>query len=115
MPNQATRYGDTTIGIGSHGLPCCPHLITGTRISGSPDVDVNGRKASRAYIDIAVHSCPHCAINLCIQGSPTVAVDGKPLHRQHDLVTEFCGIGYTDSGSPDVSADEGGNNAVTDD
>lgn len=106
MP-RATRDQDTTIGIGSHGLPCCPHVITGVRITGSLNVNINGRRASRAFVDIAAHTCPHCAINLCIQGSPDVSINGQPAHREGDLVTEFCGIGHTNSGSPDVSANEG--------
>ena len=104
MP-PATRLGDLTLGVGSHGLPCCPHVLTGVRVSGSPDVQVNGRGASRAGADIAVHSCPHCAVNLCVQGSPDVRVNGLGLHRVGDLVTEFCGVGQTVTGSPDVRVD----------
>lgn len=107
MP-QTSRLFDVTIGTGSHGLPCCPHLIVGTRASGSPDVLINGRGASRAYRDIALHNCPHCAINACISGSPDVVANDLPVHRVGDAVTEYCGAGVTVTGSPNVLANEGG-------
>lgn len=97
-----TRLWDMTIGTGSHGLPCCPHTIIGYRVTGSPNVDVNGRAASRAHADIALHNCPHCAINLCIQGSPDVLINELPAHCVGDAETEFCGTGITITGSPDV-------------
>ncbi len=102
-----SRLWDITIGTGSHGLPCCPHLITGYRITGSADVEVNGRAASRAGVDIAVHNCPHCAVNVCVGGSADVTINGQGAHRLSDGVTEFCGWGYTASASPDVFANGG--------
>jgi uncharacterized Zn-binding protein involved in type VI secretion len=99
---RGTRTGDLTLGMGSHGLPCCPHVLTGVRLSGASSVNINGRGASRAGVDIASHSCPHCAINLCLQGSGNVLVNGVGLHRVGDLVTEFCGTGQSVTGSPDV-------------
>ena len=106
MPALNRRW-DVTIGMGSHGLPCCPHLIVGYRISGSPDVEVNGQPASRAPVDLGLHSCPHCAVNLCLAGSPDVTANRVPAHRVGDGVTELCGTGATVGGSPDVSANGG--------
>ncbi len=102
-----SRQWDMTIGIGSHGLPCCPHTLIGYRASGSGDVEVNDRAASRALVDIALHTCPHCAINLCMQGSGNVEVNGYPAHRLTDGVTEFCGWGHTHIASPDVFVNGG--------
>lgn len=101
MPAQ-TRLGDITIGIGSHGEDCCPHVITGVRITGSPNVGDNSRDLSRAMIDLSIHDCPHCAVNLCLTGSPNVFTNGYPNHRLGDAETEFCGIGVTVTGSPDT-------------
>lgn len=105
--SQQSRLTDLTLGTGTHGLPCCPHVLTGIRITGSPDVLTNGLGASRAYADLALHSCPHCAVNLCMQGSPDVLTNGYPAHRVGDAVTEFCGWGQTVTGSPDVFTNGG--------
>lgn len=102
MDRGQNRITDITIGVGSHGLPCCPHLITGFRITGSPDVYVNDLRASRALIDIAIHDCPHCPINLCICGSPDVYINDYKAHRFLDCETEFCGSGVSVTGSPNV-------------
>lgn len=74
----------------------------GVRITGSSDVYVNNQPASRATLDLSVHSCPHCGINMCLQGSPDVYINNLPAHRLGDIVTEFCGVGISVTGSPDV-------------
>lgn len=96
-----TRIGDITFGVGSHGLPCCPHFIVGVRITGSADVYVNGLPGSRAMADLSWHSCPHCPVNMCLTHSPDVYADTLMDHRLGDVVTEFCGVGNTVTGSPD--------------
>lgn len=101
-----TRIGDLTIGVGSHGQPCCPHAITGIHIGGSPKSNANGQPVTRLN-DITVHSCPHCGIGMNIAGSPTIKADGLPVTRVGDAVTEFCGSGTCVNGSPDVNADDG--------
>lgn len=101
MPAR-TRLGDITVGICSHGLPCCPHGCVGVRITGSSDTYCNGRKTSRSIVDLAVHSCPHCGVNMCLTGSPNVFTNLYQNHRLGDIVTEFCGVGITVTGSPDV-------------
>lgn len=102
MPG-VTRMGDLTVGVCSHGLPCCPHGCVGTHITASPDVDANGRRVTRVF-DISVHTCPHCGVNMNIQGSPDLDANGKLVTRNGDAVTEFCGAGMCVSASPDVFA-----------
>ncbi len=99
-----SRVVDLTIGQGSHGLKCCPHPIIGVRVSGSPDVQVEGASAARAYTDIAAHNCPHCTINICMQGSPTVLVNGLGVHQVGDMVSEICGNGLSVTGAGSVIA-----------
>lgn len=62
---------------------------------------VNGLLASRAPIDLAVHSCPHCGLNMCVTGSMDTNTDGFLDHRIGDMVCEFCGVGVTVTGSCD--------------
>lgn len=97
MPSE-TKIGDITVGIGSHGNPCCPHSIVGVRIMGSGDVFVNALATSRVT-DIASHDCPHCPINMCIMGSPDVLSNALFDHRLGDSVCEGCGTGASVTGS----------------
>ena len=98
MPAQ-TRLMDITMGIGSHGMPCCPHNIIGFRINGSPNHNTNNLLSSRLY-DMSIHLCPHCGVNMCINGSPNKFINNLAAHRLGDSVTEFCGTGNTITGSP---------------
>lgn len=95
----ANRITDVTIGWGSHGKPCCPHLIIGFRITGSYNTNTNNLASSKAYSSIGVHTCPHCPINMCIQGSRNVYINNLPNARFTDIVTEFCGVGNNITGS----------------
>ncbi len=98
-----TRIGDVTLGVGSHGLLCCPHVLVGIRITGSSDVFVNNLPGSRAMVDLSLHfTCPHCPVNMCLTHSPDVYSNNRMDHRLWDVVTEFCGIGNTITGSPDT-------------
>lgn len=98
-----SRLGDIAIGIGSHGLLCCPHVLVSYRMTGSLDTYVNNLPGSRAMIDIGIHfTCPHCPINLCITGSPDVFTNNLPDHRIGDILTDFCGFSITVTGSPDT-------------
>jgi|APSaa5957512622_1039677.scaffolds.fasta_scaffold62208_2 hypothetical protein len=54
MPGQL-RMTDTAISVCSHGLGCCPHLVTSTVITGSPDNQTNNRSSTRAHIDVMSH------------------------------------------------------------
>ncbi len=102
MPSM-TRLTDITIGIGSHGCPCCGHAILGIRISGSPDTTINGLLASR-FGDIAIHNCPHCGINMDIGMSSQTSINGRGAHLLGHFVTEFCGVGVTVTGSGDTTS-----------
>lgn len=92
------RLNDMTIGVGSHGLPCCPHVIVGFFITGSPNTNCNGRKQVR-LTDIAAHNCPHCGINMCIGASKNTFCNNLGVARITDPVTEFCGSGNIVTGS----------------
>ena|SRR3990172_3611504 len=97
----ASQLTNLTIGWGTHHQSCCPHLLIGIRITGSPNTDINVvLSSSRATVDLSWHSCPHCPTNICEVGSPNISVNGLPKHRKFDLVNEFCGIGHTITGSP---------------
>jgi len=94
MPAQS-RLNDITIGVGSHGLPCCPHTIVSIRIMGSNLDMVNGVPSSR-ITDISCHmSCPHCGISICITGSNLKIIEGLESNIIGDVVTEICGFGTT--------------------
>jgi len=100
MRNQ-TRLTDITFGIGTHGHVCCSHIIIGYRITGSINTFVNNLQASRVT-DLSIHDCPHCGFNMCIGGSPDTFINNLKAHRYGDIVTEFCGLGITVTGSPNV-------------
>ena len=97
-----SKVGDITIGWGSHGKKCCPHIIIGIRITGSYDTSTNLAVSSRGPYDISSHNCPHCGIGMCIQGSSQISINNLPAHRVGDAVTEFCGSGITVTGSNDT-------------
>ena len=101
MPAQSKQF-DVTHGIGSHGSLCCPHILVGIRITGSPNVMTNTLPTSRAYIDFGYHNCPHCGVNITIMGSPNTFVNTLPAHRKNDAISEICGSGITVTGSPNV-------------
>ena len=42
MPG-ANQLTCLTLGIGSHGRKCCPHVIWGIRITGSPNTSTNNK------------------------------------------------------------------------
>ncbi len=102
MPG-VTRLHDLTVGVCSHGMPCCPHGCIGVHITGSPDVQANGRAVTRRG-DYSIHTCPHCGVNMNVAGSPDVEANGRAVTRRGDRETEFCGSGVSVMGSPDVHA-----------
>jgi len=61
--------------------------------------------SSRAPKDLSVHTCPHCPVNMCLCGSPDIFINDLMAHRRWDCVTEFCGVGTSITGSPDVFDD----------
>ena len=102
MTKAITRINDMTLGSGSHGLPCCPHVIVGFHLTGSPTVGANGLAVTRVG-DISVHTCPHCGINMNVIGAQTVISNGIGITRVGDPETEFCGCGISVTGSPTVN------------
>jgi hypothetical protein len=93
-----SRTGDICIGIGSHHLHLCPHVIVGVAVSGSPDTNCNTRPVTRVP-DIVAHSCPHCGIGVTLTGSIRSFCNNLSIHRIHDVVFFSCGIGITITGS----------------
>ncbi|HEY1548970.1 MAG TPA: PAAR domain-containing protein [Kofleriaceae bacterium] len=97
------RLGDkANAPLCAHGCPACPHPTVGPAISGSPNVNVNGKPAVRVD-DSGVHSAC-CGPNQwrALAGSPTVFINGKPAHRAGDATQHCGGNGTLVEGSPNV-------------
>jgi uncharacterized Zn-binding protein involved in type VI secretion len=103
MPKVA-RLGDTHSGICDHGLPCCPHSVSGSIVLGSGDTFANGKPVARLG-DSVTHSCPHCGTGNISSASGSVFANGKGIARLGDSVTYPGGSGTIDSASSDVSAE----------
>jgi len=102
MPGQG-RLGDKSqTPADSHGCLSCPHTAVGPAVSGSPDVNVNGRPALRVG-DSGVHAAC-CGPNTWTaqSGSGTVFINGKPAHRMNDVDQHCGGVGKLIEGSTDV-------------
>lgn len=97
MPGQ-TRKTDMTIGMGTHSMIECPHMIMGIFISGSPNEQCNNLEAQR-FSDFTIHTCPHCPMGMAISSSSLKQINNLGAHRLGDVVTEFCGVGMTVSSS----------------
>ena len=106
MPGQL-RMTDVGISVCSHGLSCCPHLVTSIVVTGSPDNQTNNRSSTRAHIDVMSHDCPHCGISAPVQGSPDTKINNLPAHRNTDSICNFCGCGVSVTSSPDDFVNEG--------
>ncbi|HEY3804895.1 MAG TPA: PAAR domain-containing protein [Kofleriaceae bacterium] len=97
------RLGDkANVPLCAHGCPACPHPGVGPAISGSPNVNVNGKPAVRVD-DNGVHSAC-CGPNQwrALAGSPTVFINGKAAHRAGDATQHCGGNGRLVEGSPNV-------------
>jgi uncharacterized Zn-binding protein involved in type VI secretion len=102
MPGQG-RLGDKAqIPADAHGCPGCPHPAIGPAISGSGNVNVNGKPALRLG-DSGMHAAC-CGPNTwnAKMGSATVFINGKPAHRMNDPVQHCGGMGKLVEGSGDV-------------
>jgi uncharacterized Zn-binding protein involved in type VI secretion len=102
MPGVA-RLGDTHTGVCDHGLPCCPHGVTGVISSASENVNANGRGVARLN-DSVVHNCPHCGTGCVSSASGKVNVNGRGAARLGDSVTYPGGGGTIVTASENVSA-----------
>ena len=95
MPPQA-RLGDKSqVPNDAHCCLTCHHNCVGPSIQGSPNVNVNGKPATRVT-DNGKHSgC--CGSNTWIaqKGSSTVMINNLAAHRQGDQVQHCGGIGQS--------------------
>ncbi|WP_232520256.1 PAAR domain-containing protein [Ralstonia solanacearum] len=87
-----------------------PRHVTGSLISGSFNVFVNGRPAVRAHLSQGICSDHPGSPQLVAQGSSTVFINGQPAARMEDMLTCSAVIS---AGSPDVFI--GGATLTTDD
>lgn len=102
MP-AAARIGDKAqCPADGHGCPGCPHSVVGPAVSGSPDVQINGRGALRLN-DPGVHAAC-CGPNTwkAAAGSSTVFINGKPAVRMGDMTQHCGGVGKIIEGSNNV-------------
>jgi len=100
---QAARVTDEHRGICNHGAPCCPHIVVGTIVEGSPDTNINGLAAARLN-DAVVHNCPHCGTGFVSSASGTVRANGIGVARLGDSVTYPGGGGTITTASGNVRA-----------
>jgi len=100
MPGQARKF-DTTLGVCNHGLPCCPHTISGIIMDTSTDCDCNGQGMARQD-DMTMHTCPHCPNGYIMSSSGSKKVNNKGGAREGDTVNETHGTGIITSGSKDT-------------
>lgn len=102
MP-PAGRLGDQAqVPADAHGCPGCPHPAIGPAVSGSGDVNINGRPALRVG-DRGMHAAC-CGSNTweAVKGAPGVFINGKPAHRLGDAVQHCGGAGKLVEGSGNV-------------
>jgi uncharacterized Zn-binding protein involved in type VI secretion len=86
-----------------------PRHVTGSLISGSPDVFINSRSAMRAHLSQGTCSDHSGPPHLVAQGSSTVFINGQPASRKSDMLD--CSAIIND-GSPNVFI--GGSTVTTD-
>ncbi len=105
------RVGDAiTVPNASHGLPCCPHTLSGAFFEGSGGVVNNKDGVVGGGIgvgDRATTDCPHCPepIAWADTGSGSCVDNEKVIHRQGDQVLSNCtvsNVGTSTEGSGDV-------------
>lgn len=88
--------------VDDHGRPCCPHVASGPAITGSANVQINGRKALRVG-DFGTHSsCCGAERWESDGGAPAVLINGRKAHRVRDVDDHCGGQGYLAEGSANV-------------
>jgi uncharacterized Zn-binding protein involved in type VI secretion len=93
-PQGYARLGGVARCLHAHGCPGCPHDATGTIISGSGYVFIDGKPAA-CVGDRGIHSIVACCgtnVFVIKTGDPNVLIEGKPAARVGDQ-TQHCG-GY---------------------
>ena len=91
-PKGYARVGDGAFCPADlHGCPACPHPVSGSIMSGSPNVLIDGRPAARVG-DTGQHCCCCGKLNTFVikTGDLNVLIDGKPAARLQDQ-TQHCG------------------------
>lgn len=101
MEKLVARVTDQHTGTCDHGLPCCPHGVSGPIVEGSTNVFTNGLPQARDG-DLVHHNCPHCGIGRVVASSETVFINGKKIARLGDVVIYPGGSGKIVESSPDV-------------
>jgi uncharacterized Zn-binding protein involved in type VI secretion len=96
------RLNDMHSGICNHGLPCCPHGVTGIISSASGNVNANGRGVARLN-DSVTHNCPHCGTGY-VSSAGKVKANGMGVARLGDSVTYPGGGGTIITASENVFA-----------
>lgn len=102
MP-PAGRLGDKAqVPADAHGCPGCPHPGIGPAVSGSGNVQINGRPALRVG-DKGIHAAC-CGSNTweAVKGASGVFINGKAAHRLGDANQHCGGQGKLVEGSADV-------------
>ena len=80
----------------------CPHQSTSPSITGSPNVNVDGKPALRVSdLGMPPPCCPKPWV--ASKGSGTVFINGLPAHRLGDEDLHAAGPGRLIEGSPDVN------------
>jgi len=97
------RKGDLHSGTCGHGEDCCPHNVTGSIVTASDNVLVNGIGAARLN-DLVIHNCPHCGTGFISSASGTVNANGRGAARKGDKVTYPGGSGVIITASDNVFA-----------
>jgi len=101
--NGQGRVGDhSKVPVDAHGCLSCPHTCVGPAISGSPDVNCNGKPALRVT-DPGVHEM--CCLSnkwTALTGSGTVFINNLPAHRKEDQDLHCGGVGQLIEGSSNV-------------
>lgn len=85
-----------------HKCPACPHTVEGPAVTGSPNVELNGKPVVRVC-DRGIHDAKCCDENAweAIEGAATVEVNGRPVVRRGDKSQHCGGNGALIGGSPD--------------
>ncbi|MDR6496288.1 putative Zn-binding protein involved in type VI secretion [Paraburkholderia terricola] len=86
-----------------------PRHVTGSLITGSPNVFINSRSAMRAHLSQGTCSDHSGSPQIVAQGSATVFINAQPASRKNDLLA--CSAVISD-GSPNVFI--GGSTVTTD-
>ena len=109
----AGRRGDIAVcPADAHGCKACSHYVKGPIVTGSKNVFINGKVASRVG-DAGVHATC-CGANRwsAASGSSTVFINQKQAHRSGDKTTHCGGSGTLTTGSSNVLVGDSASQAM---